>query len=719
MLDMTITLADASAYSGIPVRRWLAWIREGLITASPKPPEKHDDIQPHVYATLCRIPLACLPRHAARHFICDHVLHEGYFSVDLVGFHNRYGENAFQQLLESIRICKTAAALRRDHPLDSTEALRLWADQNHISLSTLYRKESVFMSGDLKKLVAPPPPHRCHSAKLCLLSQDYLSYHFLKPNAPSQNQLLRDLTAEAQHLGKKACARCPYHPASRSRLRWEKLRPQDPLQTCRVYGKGLLVPSTRYPVNRYLHAVSEQDIALGRMGPEYWTSYFAHKTVRKKPSAVNTVWFGDHHLADVTVIAGKNRKDGTPILARPWLTVVTDAASDAIVGSVVTLRPNSMTIAECFCRAAAFTVDSPFYGLPEVFYVDRGKDYRSLWLSGKSPLKGERLPADACLNRAFCDNPLLPALNVIVRHALPRTGRSKTIERTFGTIARTWFKTLPGWTGNAPRNRPHDYEKEKQRLLAQDGLMTLEQFARYWFEVVVPAYNASAFGNEQSPLCRYQSLPRANTLTPDWNSLAVFKAVQNKKYKVHPNGIHYKGDYYWHPALQPYISHRGKEDAYVQIYDFDQSFCHSISVLYKGQFICEAEPLVRLRMIEADRLRLAQHLEQQKAARHSISRRITRVHQVLHASGVNTKRYADFPTDDEKSVILPLYAEEIDPLRDKQEAVVLSEAASTLGKMATQKQKALEHMLCDADNDPLSDLLINMGGGQKDPPQEK
>ena len=146
---------------------------------------------------------------------------------------------------------------------------------------------------------------------------------------------------------------------------------------------------------------------------------------------------------------------------------MTDAASDAIVGSVVTLRPNSMTIAECFCRAVAFTVDSPFYGLPEVFYVDRGKDYRALWLEGGDPALRERLDSDACLNRAFCDNPLLPALNVSVRHALPRSGRSKTIERIFGTITRSWFKPLPGWTGASPENRPFDFEREKKRLLAQ------------------------------------------------------------------------------------------------------------------------------------------------------------------------------------------------------------------------------------------------------------
>lgn len=392
---------------------------------------------------------------------------------------------------------------------------------------------------------------------------------------------------------------------------------------------------------------------------------------------------------------------------------MTDAASGAIVGSVVTLRPNSMTIAECFCRAVAFTVDSAFYGLPEVFYVDRGKDYRSLWLEGNDPAMRERLDSNACLNRAFCDNPLLPALNVSVRHALPRSGRSKSIERTFGTITRTWFRSLPGWTGDSPKNRPFDFEREKKRLLARGGLMTLEQFARHWFEVIVPAYNSTSFEQAQSPLERYQSLPRASTLTPDWNSLAVFKAVRNKKYKVHPNGIHYRGDFYWHPALQEYISRRGQEDRYVQIYDFDQSFCHSISVLYNGQFICEAEPLVRMRLMETDRLRLAQHLEEQKAARRAVSRRVTRVQQILRASGVNSRRYTEYASDS-SDMALPLYAEEIDFQRDGQEAVILSETAHTLGRIALQQQKAVEQMLHGPEDDPLTDYLLKIGAGITD-----
>ena len=712
MFDCTITISEAAEYSGIPIRKWFDWMEQGLVSVSPGPPGNLQSSDYPALAAVCRIPVSSLPRHVALQFCQDRILHESFFSIDFIGFLNRYGEAAFLRLLRTIQLLKRAAGLRAFFPLGTTVALRQFAAQNQLSLSSLYRKESAFMSSDLKKLASSAALSKtAHSKKLCHLSRDYLSRHACKPNAPSQNQLLRDLTAEAGKLGASACVRCLYNPDSSSRRLWLKKHPGDTLPTCAVSGNGMVVPDTRHPVNRFLHSLSSQDIDFARLGTDAWTAVYAHKTVRDKPNAVNAVFFGDHHLADVLVIVGKDSRSGSPILARPWLTVMTDAASDAIVGSVVTLRPNSMTIAECFCRAVAFTVDSPFYGLPEVFYVDRGKDYRSLWLEGNDPTLRDRLDSDACLNRAFCDNPLLPALNVSVRHALPRSGRSKTIERVFGTITRTWFKPLPGWTGASPKNRPFDFEKEKKRLLAQGGLMTLEQFARYWFEVIVPAYNATSFDKAQSPLERYLSLPRANTLTPDWNSLAVFKAVRNRKYKVHSNGIHYKGDFYWHPALQEYISRRGQEDRYVQIYDFDQSFCHSISVLYNGQFICEAEPLVRMRLMESDQLRLAQHLEEQKAARRAVSRRVTRVQQVLHASDVSSGRYAECAPGS-SDTMLPLYAEEIDSQRDRQEAVILSETAHTLGQMALQQQKAVEQMLHGPQDDPLTDYLLKIGAGK-------
>ncbi len=252
MFDCTITVSEAAAYSGIPIRKWFAWIEKGLVVSSPGPPDHLNCSEQAAFAPLCRIPISALPRPAAMRFIQERILHESFFSVDFIGYLNRQGEAAFAELLETIRLLKRASFLREIHPLSSTAVLRHFAIRNGMSLSTMYRKESCFMASDLKKLIRPAFPSKTvQSRKLCLLSRDYLTCHHLKPNALSQNQLLRNLSAEAERLGSKACTRCPYNPVSRSRQQWTKNHPDTFLPDCSVSGSGMIFPDTRYPVNRW------------------------------------------------------------------------------------------------------------------------------------------------------------------------------------------------------------------------------------------------------------------------------------------------------------------------------------------------------------------------------------------------------------------------------------------------------------------------------------
>ena len=292
------------------------------------------------------------------------------------------------------------------------------------------------------------------------------------------------LREEAKVQGTAICDKCPYNPDSRNNNMFSDRYPERSF-SCDRFGNGMIYPASKDPFNRFLSSLSDQELTYAREGPNAWRDEFMHVTKRDRPEKVNAVHFGDHHLGDVELLCGHD-KNGKPIMKRPWLTCNHDSASGALVGSVISTRPNTLTIAESFCRAAAFTVDSDYFGLPEVFYVDRGRDYRSLILQGRDYDMMHRLDQHYYLNRAFCDNPLLPALNVTVRHALPRSGRSKTIERTFGTVTRKYFQEIPGWVGNCPENRPYDYEKELKELIKSGKIWTIEKFARYWFDIVVP-----------------------------------------------------------------------------------------------------------------------------------------------------------------------------------------------------------------------------------------
>ena len=124
----------------------------------------------------------------------------------------------------------------------------------------------------------------------------------------------------------------------------------------------MLYPASKDPFNRFLSSLSDQDLKFAREGENAWRDEFMHVTMRDRPEKVNAVHFGDHHLGDVELICGHD-KNGKPIIKRPWLTCDHDSASGALVGSVVSIRPNTMTISESFCRAAAFTVDSDYFGM--------------------------------------------------------------------------------------------------------------------------------------------------------------------------------------------------------------------------------------------------------------------------------------------------------------------------------------------------------------------
>ena len=151
----------------------------------------------------------------------------------------------------------------------------------------------------------------------------------------------------------------------------------------------------------------------------------------------------------------------------------------------------------------------------------------------------------------------------------------------FRTLTEKYFREIPGWVGNCPDNRPFDFEKEEKRLIESGQLWTLEKFARYWFDVIVPGYNNFIPEDEkESPLQKYMRMEKADTIVPDWDTLTVFMK-QKTRHKVHTQGIKYNNDLFWHPSL----AEEGVMGNYVYIYDFDQSFCHSISVIHNRKYL--------------------------------------------------------------------------------------------------------------------------------------
>jgi len=169
--------------------------------------------------------------------------------------------------------------------------------------------------------------------------------------------------------------------------------------------------------------------------------------------ALNEVWISDHKQVDVACL-----HRGKAIF--PWLTVVEEARSRKFAGWILVPSPNALAIGQSFLYGVSK------YGPPKTFYVDRGKDYKSLYIAGKKEKRD--------VNGDLVD-PALPGLvahlGTEIFYAVGRNPREKIIEAAFG-IFTDRLKHLPGYRGHSIKTRPKklDGEIRSENLLSFDAL---------------------------------------------------------------------------------------------------------------------------------------------------------------------------------------------------------------------------------------------------------
>jgi hypothetical protein len=167
--------------------------------------------------------------------------------------------------------------------------------------------------------------------------------------------------------------------------------------------------------------------------------------------ASNGAWNADHHQFDVIVNLGGGK------LGRPWLSVFQDIRSRKIMGwSIIAHDPNTDVILSTFRSAVKQ------HGVPEMLFIDNGKDYDSYALNGRTKAdrwskKTVRVELDA--NRSAG---LFPQLGIDVRHVWPYHGQSKPVERWFGTLE-THTVCWPTYCGRATHAKPHDLQLQLER----------------------------------------------------------------------------------------------------------------------------------------------------------------------------------------------------------------------------------------------------------------
>lgn len=344
------------------------------------------------------------------------------------------------------------------------------------------------------------------------------------------------------------------------------------------------------------------------------------------------------------------RTDGTWDHSRPWITAILDAASDVLVAYILSLNPNSDCIAECFARACAFTVDTPYSGIPDYFYIDSGKDYRSKKMTGLSNSDEPLL-----LNKKFGESGILEWFGIKVIHALPFRGRSKTLERVWKTIDDEWIRKLPGYCGSKPEERPYILNEQ----IKNNEIYTFEQFADYFADIIYPGYNNFSVTKE-SPNSLYTRLPKASSFVPTWRTLAVLKSVTESRV-LRSNGIQYDNKFYWCSELGPLIENEKK--TLYRIFAFDTPFNRHISVIDGHKYIGEAHLIEKSNVVEKKRYKILHRVAEQSRQHKYYSRRLKQLHSLILKTDI--LQYVD----DTPPVDHIRYGQAIDEERDRSEAV--------------------------------------------------
>ncbi len=209
---------------------------------------------------------------------------------------------------------------------------------------------------------------------------------------------------------------------------WSRLRNDDQDQ-----------PPSYEVLRTFLHAIPPVVSALARKGEKAFNNDFAPFIIRNIEAKLpNEYWVSDHMIHDVWVrndIFGELRPNQA---FRPTLTCIVDMRSRKVLGTAWCVNPSSDTI------SSALRMAITRYGLPQVFYVDNGKDFKKVSREASPDLSPE---ASGVLFR----------LGVKAQRCMKYHGQSKQIESFFRTLHQRFdLIWSPFYCGISPATRPED-----------------------------------------------------------------------------------------------------------------------------------------------------------------------------------------------------------------------------------------------------------------------
>ncbi|MDL2258877.1 DUF1018 domain-containing protein [Eubacteriales bacterium OttesenSCG-928-K08] len=387
---------------------------------------------------------------------------------DLAGYQERYGEEGMQELRMRQRAAQEGNAIRRADARDATRQLHTLADENGITLRTLYRWMNAYEEKHLPGLMrAMARKDKGSAPSMCPAAYQFAYGLYAHKVKRTQSTIYKKLCDRVEELGADACRKCWFNEGTLARQELELSGKAGDYPPCTDPDKtGMRIPACRQTLSRILAAIPEDELTISRRGVAAWKNEHMVMTIREKPQEVNRVWFGDHHQFDCFVLD----EHGKPV--RPWITVWYDAATGAVVGWVISTNPNTETITEAFVNAVAHTKHSPFYGLPAALYIDNGKDYRSKTF--ETGIMGENDLGK--LNSTIATNSVIQLFNIKAGmdndtlHELVENVTSKTSIKALtsyqGKLVIDDLKRRLGEEETTPHGRPTQSQVEKILVLA-------------------------------------------------------------------------------------------------------------------------------------------------------------------------------------------------------------------------------------------------------------
>jgi transposase InsO family protein len=192
-------------------------------------------------------------------------------------------------------------------------------------------------------------------------------------------------------------------------------------------------PPSYSAVRPYLRQLPKPLLILSREGERQFQERCEPYLLTDFESLVpNQIWVSDHGQHDVWVRNDLFSGVSTNAAVRPWLTAMIDMRSRKIVATAWSAIPSSHTI------SSALRVGIESFGIPQILYVDNGKDYEKVGRIDFSP---------------ECSG-VLVRLGIQPQYCLPRHPQSKLIESWFGTVRKRFDCLWPSYCGGGPKDRP-------------------------------------------------------------------------------------------------------------------------------------------------------------------------------------------------------------------------------------------------------------------------